>query len=150
MADIKSVRERSMNMARIRSKDTGPEVWFRKLLFSEGYRYRKNEGSIPGHPDIWLPGRRTAIFVHGCFWHRHAGCKYAYMPKSRVDFWNRKFENNMQRDEEVHEILKQQGIRQLVVWECTIHKMQRSPDVCSKILQIVEDFLESELPELEL
>lgn len=82
MTDIKSPEERSRNMAAIRSKDTKPEVYLRKLLFAQGYRYRKNYKKIPGHPDIYLPKYRTAIFVHGCFWHRHQGCKYAYMPKA--------------------------------------------------------------------
>ena len=89
MTDIKSPEERSRNMAAIRSKDTKPEVYLRKLLFAQGYRYRKNYKKIPGHPDIYLPKYRTAIFVHGCFWHRHQGCKYAYMPYSNIEFWKK-------------------------------------------------------------
>ena len=83
MADIKSPEDRSRNMAAIRNKDTKPEIYLRNLLFAEGYRYRKNYAKIPGHPDIYLPKYKTAIFVHGCFWHRHQGCKYAYMPKKQ-------------------------------------------------------------------
>ena len=98
MADIKSSEERSQNMARIHSKDTKPEVWFRKQLFKYGYRYRKHINSLPGHPDLWLSKYNTAIFVHGCFWHHHNGCKFAYMPKSRVDFWQKKFKNNIMRE----------------------------------------------------
>ena len=82
--DIKSPEERSKNMSAIRSRDTKPEVYFRKLLFAQGYRYRLNAKTVPGHPDIYLKKYNTAIFVHGCFWHRHPGCKYTYMPKSRV------------------------------------------------------------------
>ena len=91
MADIVSPERRSKNMSAIRSKDTKPEIYLRKLLFAEGYRYRIAEKSIPGHPDMFLRKYNTAIFVHGCFWHRHQGCKYAYMPKSRVEFWQKKF-----------------------------------------------------------
>ena len=75
MADIKSPEERSLNMSKIRSKDTKPEVWLRKKLFKHGYSYRKNVNNVPGHPDIWLAKYDTAVFVHGCFWHRHEGCK---------------------------------------------------------------------------
>ena len=91
MADIKSPEERSRNMRAIRSKDTKPEVYLRKLLFAQGLRYRKNVSQIPGHPDMYLAKYRTGIFVHGRFWHRHEGCKYAYMPKSRTEFWQKKF-----------------------------------------------------------
>ena len=96
--DIKSPEERSKNMAAIHSKNTKPEIYFRKLLFSQGYRYSLNSGKIPGHPDIYLRKYNTAIFVHGCFWHRHSGCRYAYMPKSKVEFWQKKFEANVNRD----------------------------------------------------
>ena len=117
MADIKSPEERSRNMAKIRSRDTKPEDYVRKLLFGQGYRYRKNVSGIPGHPDAWLPKYNTALFVHGCFWHRHAGCRYAYTPKSRVDFWTDKFRKNTARDAAVREQLAAGGIRVLVIWE---------------------------------
>ena len=97
MADIKSVEARSKNMAAIKSRDTGPELYLRKMLFSKGYRYRLGEKHIPGHPDLWLKKYNTAIFIHGCFWHRHTGCKEAYMPKSRVEFWQKKFERNVKK-----------------------------------------------------
>lgn len=92
MTDIKSEEERSKNMSAIKSADTKPELFIRKLLFSSGYRYRIQVSNIPGRPDLWLRKYNTAIFVHGCFWHRHKGCRFAYFPKSRVDFWNDKFE----------------------------------------------------------
>ena len=120
MADIKSPQERSRNMAKIRSRDTKPEDYVRKLLFGQGYRYRKNVGGIPGHPDAWLPKYNTALFVHGCFWHRHAGCRYAYTPKSRVDFWADKFQKNIARDSAVRKQLADGKIRVLVIWECTV------------------------------
>ena len=128
-------------MSRIRSSDTKPEVAFRKLLFAKGYRYRKNVSYIPGHPDLYLARYNTAIFVHGCFWHRHQGCKYAYMPKSRAEFWQEKFEKNVHRDETVKRELKEQNIKCLIVWECTVRKMLQNKKFATIILQEAEDFL---------
>lgn len=125
MADTISPERRSQNMSAIKSKDTKPEVYLRKLLYHQGFRYRKNYSGVFGHPDIYLPKYKVAIFVHGCYWHRHSGCQYAYMPKSRIDFWQKKFDNNIRRDQLVRETLVSQGIRCLVVWECTIKKMQK-------------------------
>ena len=115
MADIKSPEERSNNMAKIRSKDTKPEVWFRKKLFAKGYRYRKNVNSLPGHPDLWLARYNTTIFIHGCFWHRHKDCKYAYIPKSRVEFWNEKFQKNKKRDAFVMDQLQSMHIKTIII-----------------------------------
>lgn len=112
--DIKSPEERSRNMAAIHSKNTKPEVWFRKQLFAKGYRYSLNTNKVPGHPDIYLRKYNTAIFVHGCFWHRHPGCKYAYMPKSRVEFWQKKFEANIKRDHVVRMELQNKEIKCLI------------------------------------
>ena len=141
MADIKSPEERSQNMAKIRSKDTKPELWLRKKLFERGYRYRKNVNNVPGHPDLWLAKYDTAIFVHGCFWHRHEGCKYAYMPKSRVEFWNNKFTNNINRDYKVKTELERAGIKCLIVWECTVKKMMKSEEERIKTLDCIIQFL---------
>lgn len=148
--DIKSPKERSRNMAAIRSKDTKPEIYFRKLLFAQGYRYNLNSKKIPGHPDIYLRKYNTAIFIHGCFWHRHSGCKYAYMPKSRVEFWQKKFETNVKRDHIVRMELQDKGIKCLIVWECTVKKMKRNREDCEKYLKIVEGFLESNQDLLEI
>ena len=126
MADIMTKEERSRNMSAIHSKDTGPEVYFRKLLFANGIRYRKNVSYIPGHPDLYLKKYNTAVFINGCFWHRHSGCKYAYTPKTRVEFWGKKFSDNIMRDQIVREELKQKGIKQLIIWECTIETMKRN------------------------
>ncbi len=101
MADIKSLEDRSKNMAAIKNKNTKPEIYLRKELFSRGYRYRIASPMVPGHPDMYLAKYKLAIFVHGCFWHRHEGCKYSYMPKSRVDFWDKKFKSNIVRDKTV-------------------------------------------------
>ena len=141
MADILTPDKRSQNMSAIKSRDTKPEIYFRKLLFAEGLRYRKNSPSIIGHPDIYLAKYHTAIFVHGCFWHRHAGCKYAYSPKTRVDFWNRKFEQNVQRDSIVKKALEEQGIKCLVVWECTIKKMRKDSNFEQATVATVTNFI---------
>ncbi|MBR1470282.1 MAG: DNA mismatch endonuclease Vsr [Lachnospiraceae bacterium] len=150
MADIKTPEERSCNMARIRSKDTKPEIYIRKKLFERGYRYRKNAANVFGHPDIWLSVYNTAVFVHGCYWHRHNGCKYAYVPKSRVDFWMAKFENNVKRDEDVRQKLAISGVRVLIIWECTVKKMMRSETEEQRLLEDVEHFFQSEDEFLEM
>lgn len=148
--DIKSSEERSRNMAAIRSKNTRPEVYFRKLLFAQGYRYSLNTKKAPGHPDIYLRKYNTAIFIHGCFWHRHSGCKYAYMPKSRVEFWQKKFVANIKRDYVVRMELQEKEIKCLVVWECTIKNMKKKREECEKYLQITKKFLESDQKNLEI
>ena len=144
MADILSPEERSRNMAAIRSRDTKPEVYLRKLLFARGYRYRIADKNIPGHPDIFLRKYNTAIFVHGCFWHRHPGCKYAYTPKSRIEFWQKKFDDNVRRDAVVAEELQKQGIKQLIIWECTVKQMKKSRSVESDYLSKVIEFILAE------
>lgn len=138
--DIVTSEQRSKNMSAIRSKNTKPEIYFRKLLFAEGYRYSLNSKNISGHPDIFLGKYNTAIFINGCFWHRHKGCKYAYMPKSRVEFWQKKFEDNQKRDEKVGQELEERRIKRLVVWECTIKKMLRDKDTEKNMLEKTEFF----------
>ena len=144
MADIVSPERRSKNMSAIRSKDTKPEIYLRKLLFAEGYRYRIAEKSIPGHPDMFLKKYNTAIFVHGCFWHRHQGCKYAYMPKSRVEFWQKKFDDNVRRDTVVKAALQENNVKCLIVWECTIKQMMKDSDVERRIINECRSFLSSD------
>lgn len=144
MADIISPERRSKNMSAIRSKDTKPEIYLRKLLFAEGYRYRIAEKSIPGHPDMFLRMYNTAIFVHGCFWHRHQGCKYAYTPKSNVEFWQTKFDNNVKRDAVVGIELQERKIKCLIVWECTIKQMIKDSIVEKAILLQIESFIKNE------
>ena len=130
-------------MAAIRSSDTGPELYLRKLLFSKGYRYRIAERIAPGHPDIFLRKYNTAIFVHGCFWHRHSGCRYAYTPKSRIEFWQKKFQNNINQDRRVEAELEQAHIKCLVVWECTIRSMMKNCDYRDEILNRIIRFFSS-------
>ncbi len=111
---------RSWNMSRIRAKNTKPELAVRSLLHRMGYRFRIHHGGLPGKPDIVLPKYQTVIFVHGCFWHRHSGCKYAYKTKSREAFWSIKFNDNIQRDIEVSQKLNELGWNILIIWECEI------------------------------
>lgn len=122
MADIKSKESRSYNMSRIRGKDTKPEELVRKYLFSQGFRYRKNDKRLPGTPDIVLPRYRTVIFVNGCFWHGHEGCRYFVWPKSNTEFWQKKINANIHRDAVKHEKLEALGWRVIIVWECELKK----------------------------
>lgn len=113
---------RSWNMGRIKGRDTVPEIAVRSILHRAGFRFRLHRKDLPGRPDIALPGRKIVIFVHGCFWHRHKGCKYSYTPKSNVAFWQDKFESNVARDRKNAKDLKAVGWRVVVVWECEIGK----------------------------
>ena len=148
--DIKSSEERSKNMAAIHSKNTKPEIYLRKLLFARGYRYGVNSKSVPGHPDIYMKKYNTAVFVHGCFWHRHEGCKYAYMPKSRVEFWQKKFDTNIKRGEFVRKELESKKIKVLIVWKCTIKRMKKDKKTEEEVISLIEKFLLSSEFELEI
>lgn len=117
---------RSWNMSRIRSKDTKPEIAVRALIHRLGFRFRKSSGqTLPGKPDIVLVRFQTAVFVHGCFWHRHPGCRYATTPGTRPEFWNAKFEANVKRDRKAIRALRAAGWRVLTVWECELRKPDR-------------------------
>lgn len=110
-------------MSKIRSKDTKPELALRKALFARGFRYRVNDTKLPGKPDIVLPKYKTAIFLHGCFWHKHEGCKYSYTPKTNTKFWVDKITSNAKRDKVNAEKLRMLGWNVLTIWECEIrHK----------------------------
>ncbi|MGI6298859.1 MAG: very short patch repair endonuclease [Saccharofermentanales bacterium] len=141
--DSLSKIDRSINMSRIRSKDTKPELYLRRLLFSKGYRYRVNYKKIFGSPDFYFIRKETAIFLHGCFWHRHKDCKYAYTPKSNVAFWQSKFDKNVIRDFEVICHLREQQIRCLIIWECTIRRMKKDLEYQNDIMAQIEAFLNS-------
>ncbi len=105
-------------MSGIRGRHTMPELAVRKALFAAGFRYRLHSKNLPGRPDIALPKWHCAVFVHGCFWHRHPGCKFAYTPKSNVRFWLKKFNENVQRDKSTGAALRKAGWRVLIIWEC--------------------------------
>lgn len=112
-------------MSRIRGKDTKPEMLVRQHLHARGLRYRLHTKELPGKPDLVFSGMRTVIFVHGCFWHRHEGCRYFVVPKTRTDFWLNKIGRNVSNDERQQEELRNQGWRVLVVWECELRLPQR-------------------------
>jgi DNA mismatch endonuclease, patch repair protein len=122
--DNLSQEHRSWNMRQIKSGNTKPELTIRSLLHSMGYRFRLNRNDLPGRPDIVLPKYKTVIFVHGCFWHRHKGCKFSYTPKSNVSFWNEKFKTNILRDKEVKKQLKSLKWRTFVIWECELSNIK--------------------------
>lgn len=117
--------ERSHRMSLVRSRDTGPELTVRKLLFAMGYRYRLHDKKLPGHPDLVFPSRRKIIFVHGCFWHRHENCPLARLPKSRLAFWAPKLEKNRLRDGRVAARLRRAGWSVATVWECQLKDLDR-------------------------
>ncbi len=122
MADNHSKEVRSYNMSRIRSKNTKPEEMVRKYLFAQGFRYRKNDARLPGKPDVVLPKYRTVVFVNGCFWHKHEGCRYFVWPKSNEEFWEKKIMSNVQRDMCNYQLLVQSGWKVITVWECQLKK----------------------------
>ena len=118
MTDIVDSKRRSELMAGIKGRDTAPERRVRRIAHRMGLRFRLHRKDLPGRPDLVLPKHRLVVFVHGCFWHRHEGCKYAYTPKSRVAFWSEKFAANVARDARQQAALKALGWRVLVIWEC--------------------------------
>lgn len=126
--DIKTAEARSRNMSAIKDRDTKPELFLRRLLHANGYRYRLYRKNIPGKPDLYLAKYNTVIFVHGCFWHQHRGCKYAYMPKSNSSFWHEKLSKNIERDKKNALLLTELGFRTIIIWECTIRQIKQEVD----------------------
>lgn len=124
--DEHSKETRSYNMSMIKSSGTKPEETVRKYLFSKGLRYCKNVKTLPGKPDIVLPKYKTIVFVNGCFWHRHKGCKYFVMPKTNVEFWTEKITKNIARDEITYKKLQNMGWNVIVIWECELKKDKRN------------------------
>lgn len=116
--DSLTPERRSWNMSRIKSGDTKPERLVRSLLHRMGYRFRLHRKDLPGRPDIVLPRYRRVVLVHGCYWHRHPGCRLAYTPKSNLEFWQAKFNENVRRDERQNRQLSELGWRVVTVWEC--------------------------------
>lgn len=124
MTDTISSEHRSWNMSQIKGENTKPEMIVRSYLHNAGIRFRLHDKSLPGKPDIILKKYNTVIFVDGCFWHRHAGCKYSYEPKSRKKFWETKFDNNIKRDEKINNSYKSFPWNIIRIWECEINEEQ--------------------------
>lgn len=136
MADVHDKVTRSYNMSRIRGKDTKPELILRKFLFSEGYRYRLNDKNLPGKPDIVLPKYKTVVFVHGCFWHGHKGCKYFVLPRTRPQWWKSKIEGTQARDKRVNKLLKKLGWKVTTIYECGLRPAKKELTL-SKLLKML-------------
>lgn len=137
MADRLSKEERSELMSRIRSVNTKPEVALRRALWQRGFRYRVNVKNLPGSPDIVLPKHRTVVFVHGCFWHGHYGCKEYTVPKTNTEFWVKKVERNQERDQEVWRKLEAKGWSVVIVWECELVKAKFADTVERVTVEII-------------
>ena len=133
--DILTKEERSARMGLVRGKDTGPEKLVRQILFALGYRYRLHRRELPGAPDLVFARKRRGIFVHGCFWHQHPGCRLARIPKSNVDYWKPKLEGNRRWDLRNQRLLRKAGWRFLVVWECETRKLD---GLATKLVRFLE------------
>ena len=131
--DVHDKKTRSYNMSHIRGKDTKPEEIVRKYLFSKGFRYRKNDKRLPGKPDIVLPKYKTVIFVNGCFWHKHEGCKYFVWPKSNTEFWKEKILGTVERDHKNITDLQDSGWIVITVWECEL-KPEKRDETFNKLI----------------
>ena len=142
MSDVHSKETRSYNMSMIKGKNTKPEMIVRRYLFSKGFRYRVNVKELPGKPDIVLRKYRTVIFINGCFWHGHEGCRYFVIPKTRTEWWRAKIDKNIARDAEVRDKLRSMGWRTMVVWECQLKPKQRENSLSEIALLLEKTFLE--------
>jgi len=120
MADVHSKETRSYNMSRIKGKDTKPEMLVRRFLHAQGFRHRLHVKGLPSKPDIVLPKYKTIIFIHGCFWHGHKGCKYFVVPKTRTEWWLNKINGNIENDKKTIKALKKEGWRVVTLWECQL------------------------------
>lgn len=134
MADVHDKKTRSYNMSRIKGKNTKPEILVRRFLFSKGFRYRLHDPKLPGKPDITMPKYKTAIFIHGCFWHGHKGCKYFVIPKTRTQWWLDKINGNVANDKRKQKALRKTGWRVINIWECQL-RANKVDKVLNKLLQ---------------
>lgn len=124
MVDVVSPEQRSRMMAGIRGRDTEGELAVRRYLHRAGLRFRVNDRTLPGSPDLTIPMYRAVVFVHGCFWHRHAGCRFATTPATRIEFWQAKFAANVARDRIASDDLRKLGWRRFVIWECEVADLE--------------------------
>jgi DNA mismatch endonuclease (patch repair protein) len=141
MVDFLTPAQRAERMSRIRGKDSQPELALRRVLHRLGLRYRLHATNLPGKPDLVFPRYKAVVFVHGCFWHRHRGCKIATTPKSNTPFWVEKFDKNVARDSRVTTTLEKLGWRVFVVWECelTPTKVQATGELLARLLRELEE-----------
>lgn len=146
----KGTMTRSENMSRVHSKDTKPEIYIRKLLYNRGYRYRVNYKEIPGSPDLYLTKQKVAIFVNGCFWHKHKGCKLATIPKINTVFWEKKLNGNVERDMRNYEELQRMRIKVLVIWGCMIKDMIKDDNLEKKIMKKIDCFILDDVKHMEI
>jgi DNA mismatch endonuclease (patch repair protein) len=146
MADIVDQQTRSRMMAGIKGKNTKPELAFRRALHALGFRFRLHAKKVPGRPDIVLPKHRAAVFVHGCFWHRHQGCRYTTSPSTRPDFWQAKFKANTTRYSAVRMMLRETGWRVATVWGCAL----RRPDQVAATAELLSAWLYSDAGQIEI
>ena len=128
-------------MSAIKGKNTKPEILVRKFLFARGFRYRLNHPRLPGHPDIVLRKYKTCIFVNGCFWHKHEGCKYFVVPKTRTEFWLNKINRNQERDKEVEKQLAKMGWHSITIWECELKPSKKDKTLESLLYTLNKIFL---------
>ncbi|WP_296560106.1 very short patch repair endonuclease [uncultured Acetobacterium sp.] len=143
--------QRSANMSKIRSNNTTPELFIRKALYIRNLRYRINYKDVSGTPDLYFTKNSTAVFVNGCYWHRHENCKDATTPKTNTEFWNKKFSENTCRDARIKAELMSSGIRILIIWECTIKKMMKNQNYREEMLDLIIQFIkDSEFNYLEI
>lgn len=136
MADVHNTETRSYNMSRIKGKNTKPELLVRKFLFANGFRYRLNVKELPGKPDLVLPKYKTVIFINGCFWHGHKGCRYFVLPKTRTEWWLQKIKGTMFRDKEAEIKLNVLGWRVITIWECELTKSSIEDTLASLVKAI--------------
>ena len=146
MSDQLSSEDRSELMSRIGQKNTRPELIVRSFLHRQGFRFRVNRRGLPGTPDLWLRKYNAAIFIHGCFWHRHRGCKRSTVPVGNRDAWLSKFKKNVARDRSIQLELEERGIRVLIIWECAI----RTASARDKHLSVAFDWIKSSKKYLEI
>jgi DNA mismatch endonuclease, patch repair protein len=136
MADVHDKKTRSYNMSRIKGKNTKPEMLVRKFLHANGFRYRLHVKDLPGKPDIVLPKYKTVIFVHGCFWHGHEGCKYYVVPKTKTEWWLNKINGNIVNDNKAEQALKINGWKIVTLWECDLKSLKLSKTLSSLLKKI--------------
>jgi DNA mismatch endonuclease (patch repair protein) len=138
MADVHTTAQRSFNMSRIKGKNTRPEMLVRKFLHANGFRYRLHDKKLPGKPDIVLPKYKTVIFVHGCFWHGHEGCRYYVVPKTRTEWWLEKINKNKANDVKAMKVLKKEGWKIIEIWECNLKSVKLQNTLQRSLKKIID------------